>query len=191
MTVLTGPPPGIVRVKALYESLRDDVALLATAPPADAALSSEIAAQLAAEARLLDTQAFTTWLGRWDEDATFWVPLTPDGDPETDQALFVDDYGRLRERVWRMGDKSAWALQPPGQTVRLVGSVEAWPLDAEVSVIASSTITIQHTRRQSVFTTSGRQIHRLRRGEDGWRLVRKIMLLPAQSAGTPHLGWLL
>ena len=29
MTVLTGPPPGIVRVKALYESLRDDVALLA------------------------------------------------------------------------------------------------------------------------------------------------------------------
>ena len=110
---------------------------------------------------------------------------------QTDQALFLDDHRRIGERIWRMSDTSAWALQPPAVTVRLVGSVEAWPLDGDGEVIVASAILLQHTRLQSHFTTAGRQIHRLRRHADGWRLARKILLLPEQAVGTPHLGWLL
>jgi 3-phenylpropionate/cinnamic acid dioxygenase small subunit len=182
---------GTQRVKALYQSLRDDVAFVAHAPVADPVLSASGASAVHAEARLLDARAFDRWLALWDEDATYWVPLSPDGDPETDQALFLDDQRRLKERVWRMHDKSAWALYPEGDAVRLIGGVEAWPLDGPDEIIVASTIALQYVRLRSIFTTAGRQIHRLRRGADGWRLSRKILLLPAQTAGTPHLGWLL
>lgn len=184
------PSAGLTRVKALYDRLSADRAFVAAATKADPALSAEIAMALAHEARLLDAREFARWLGLWEEEAIFWVPLTPDGDPAADQALFLDDHRRLRERVWRMGDTSAWALHPAGDAVRLVGGVEAWPLDGD-EVIAASVLTIQYVRMQSVFTTAGRQIHRLRRTPEGWRFTRKILLLPMQSAGTPHLGWLL
>jgi benzoate/toluate 1,2-dioxygenase beta subunit len=182
---------GVRRVRALYESLRRDVAFLAEASPADPMLSGMIATALAGEARLLDSRAFDRWLRLWDDDATYWVPLAPGGDPEHDQALFLDDHRRLQERVGRMYDTTAWALHPQGETVRVIGNVEAWPLEGTNEVIASSTIAIQHTRMQALFATSGRQIHRLRRVDGLWRLSRKILLLPAQEGGTPHLGWLL
>lgn len=184
-------PGGTPCVKALYQSLRDDVAFVARAPAADPALSASAGSALHAEARLLDARAFDRWLALWDADATYWVPLSSDGDPETDQALFLDDHRRLGERVWRMHDRSAWALYPEGDAVRLIGGVEAWPLEVEDEIIVASTMTLQYVRLQSVFATAGRQIHRLRRGADGWRITRKVLLLPAQAAGTPHLGWLL
>jgi len=190
MNVVTAAE-GVRKVRALYESLRGDVAFLRQAPPADPVLSAEIATVLAGEARLLDTRAFDRWLALWDPDACYWVPLSADGDPEHDQALFLDDYRRLTERIWRMGDTSAWALVPYGDAVRVIGSVEAWAGEADGEVFASSTLTIQYTRMQSLFVTSGRQIHRLRRKDNTWRLSRKILLLPAQAGGTPHLGWLL
>lgn len=192
MTTTFAPVGGTPRIKALYQSLRDDVAFVAGAPAADPVLSASAASALAAEARLLDVRAFDRWLALWDEDATYWVPLSPDGDPETDQALFLDDHRRLTERIWRMHDRSAWALYPQGDAVRLVAGVEAWPIAGQQDeIIVASTMTLQYVRLQSIFTTAGRQIHRLRRRADGWRLTRKILLLPAQAAGTPHLGWLL
>jgi len=184
------PPPGLKRVLDLYASLRADVASLPECPPAEPALCAEAAAFLAYEARLLDGRAFQPWLDLWDEDGLFWAPLTVDGDPANDQALFLDDHRRIRERIWRMGDTSAWALHPAAVTLRLVGSVEAWPLPGG-EILASSAIALQHTRLQAQFSTIGRQIHRLRRGPAGWRLHRKILLLPEQTIGTPHLGWLL
>lgn len=184
-------PSGVALVRALYDSLLADVAWLREASPADPALSNEIAAALNHEARLLDARAFERWLELWDEDAIYWVPLSPDDDPGADQALFLDDHRRLTERVWRMRDTSAWGLQPPGYAVRLIGSVEAWPESGGGDVVVTSTIQIQYTRMQSRFSTSGRQIHHVRRGPAGWRIKRKIMLLPAQATGTPHLGWLL
>lgn len=185
------PTPGLERVRALYRSLADDIALPATAPPADPALAAETAAFLAFEARLLDSRQFETWLSLWDEDGLFFVPLDAAADPAGDQALFLDDHRRIRERIWRMGDTSAWALHPPAVTIRLVGSVEAWRGEVEGEIVAASAMVLQHTRLQSQFTTTARQIHRLRRGPHGWRLARKILVLPQQSVGTPHLGWLL
>lgn len=184
-------PEGTRRVRALYSSLEADVASLAEAPLADPGLSAVAAAFLAGEARLLDCRALERWLALWDEDAAFWVPLTSDGSLGADQALLFDDHRRLTERVWRMRDTSAWALYPPGETVRVIGNVEAWPREAEGEIIVASTFTIQYTRMQSQFVTAGRQVHRLRRRGEDWRLCRKILLLPAQSGGTPHLGWLL
>jgi len=193
MTLTAIPKEPLARVTALYDSLAADIAFLQTAPPcADLSLTAEISAIANHEARLLDQRAFETWLALWDEDAVLWIPLRPDGHPAADQSLTLDDHRRLSERVWRMGDKSAWALQPPGQTVRLIGTVEAWWLDEErAEAIATSAMLVTHERLGVVTRLSGRHVHRLRRRGDQWRLTRKILLSPDITAGTPHLGWLM
>lgn len=182
--------PGLARVHALYASLLDDRAFLDTAPTGVPEVAAEAAALLHAEARLLDRRQFESWFALWTKDAVFWVPLHENNHPSLDQSLLLDDHRRLRERVWRMHDSSAWALQPPAQVVRLVGSVEAWAV-ADDEIIASSTIAYTHERLQKLLHVSGRQIHRLRRTDDGLRIVRKTLLCPEITAGTPHLGWLL
>jgi len=190
---MTDQPFGLSKTLALYESLVADVAFLDTAPVVfDGALAAEVAATLIGEARLLDRRQFDTWYDLWAEDAAFWVPLHQSHHPARDQGLIMDDHRRLRERVWRMHDTSAWALVPYAQIVRMVGGVEAWPLpDSDTDVIATSAINITHERTGKVTVLAGRQIHRLRRTDEGWQIVRKIMLCPAISAGMPHLGWIL
>lgn len=182
--------PGLARVRALYASLVSDRAFLDGAPIGAPGLAIEAATLIHAEARLLDRRQFDAWVGLWEEDATFWVPLHGDFHPSADQSLLLDDYRRLRERVWRMYDTSAWALQPPPQVVRLVGSVEAWETGDD-ELLATSAIAFTHERLQQVLRLAGRQIHRLRRKPDGLHIVRKILLSPDITAGTPHLGWLL
>lgn len=195
-------PQGAARVKGLYDELVADRQSVATAPPAsDLGLVGEIAAILNSEARTLDARGFDRWLTLWEVDATYWVPLATGGHPGTDQALFLDDRRRLVERVWRMSDRSAWALWPPAETVRSIGGVEAWRVtelaDAapaprgDEEVLAASAIHIQYVRGEKAFSLAGRQVHRLRRTAEGWRLRRKILLLPELSAGSAHLGWLL
>lgn len=193
MSLSAVPGPAIARVHALYDSLADDVAYLDTAHAfSEARLAGEITASLHQEARLLDMRAFGTWLSLWEPDAALWIPLRPDAHPAKDQSLMLDDHRRLTERVWRMDDKSAWALQPPGQTVRMIGSIEAWWLDKDAGeAIATSAVLITHERLGVVTRLSGRQVHRLRATESGWRLTRKIILSPDVTAGTPHLGWLM
>ncbi len=180
-------------VRARYDRLGADVATVRGAGVSDPAVSAAVAPLVFAEARWLDGHRWQDWLAWCDDDTMVWVPLDVThpaaGD---DQSLFLDDRRRLDERVWRFGDPFAWALVPGGTVVRSVTAVEAWPCPAESGgapdeVLVSSSVTIQYVRLGSVWTTSGHQIHRLR----ARRLVHKILLLPALSAGTPHLGWLM
>jgi 3-phenylpropionate/cinnamic acid dioxygenase small subunit len=190
---MTDQPIGLSKTLALYDSLVADVAFLdAASLMTDGALAAEVAPTLIGEARLLDRRQFDTWFDLWAEDAVFWMPLHQNHHPARDQGLILDDHRRLRERVWRMHDTSAWALVPYAQTVRMVGGVEAWALqDSSTDVIATSAISITHERTGTVSVLAGRQIHRLRRADDGWMIVRKILLCPAITAGMSHLGWIL
>lgn len=182
-------------VDALYDGLAADVAAVAQyGGSPDPVLRGEIFAVLATEARFLDLRQFERWHEMWDEDGWFWVPVLSKSHPARDQALFLDDYRRMAERVWRMRDPNAWALVPAAETVRMIGSVEAWELSpAEAGpreVIAASALMITYVRMNQVTNLSARQVHRLRRHADGWHLYRKIMLIPEIAKATPHLGWL-
>ncbi|MCW5715933.1 MAG: hypothetical protein KIT43_15585 [Bauldia sp.] len=183
------PPTGLARVRGLYQGLVDDRAAVIAAGAADAALSTSAATFLAAECRWLDGRSFDRWLSAWTDDGLYWVPLAH-GHPAEDQALFLDDRRRLGERVWRMSDASAWALTPGADTVRLLGTVEAWP-DGD-DVLTSSALHITYCRGRRVLALAARQIHRLTRDEPGaLRIRRKILLIPELTAGLPQLGWLL
>lgn len=197
---LTGELTG---VRARYDALSSDVASVATMPAADPALSAAAASVLLAEARLLDARRWGEWLARCADDAVLWVPLdTEDPRAGEGQSLLLDDRRRLDERVWRFTDPNAWALAPPGRVTRVVAGVEAWPVTSAEEptgqeILVSSTLSLQHVRGDTVWATAGRQVHRLRADaepeaqDSEWRLVHKVLLLPALRAGTPHLGWLL
>jgi 3-phenylpropionate/cinnamic acid dioxygenase small subunit len=189
VALAAAPPPGLARVRGLYDSLAADRATVAAAGPGDMALVAPVAAFLAAECRWLDGRSFDRWLAAWTDDAAYWVPLGVHDHPAEDQALFFDDRRRLGERVWRMSDASAWALTPAADTVRMLGGVEAWP-DGD-GVLASSSLHVTYRRGPRVMTMAARQIHRLAPDAGGFRIRRKTLLIPELAAGMPHLGWLL
>ncbi|MDX2377656.1 hypothetical protein M4I32_12675 [Microbacterium sp. LRZ72] len=185
--------PDLQLVRGRYDSLARDVETVRGLASADPALSAEVAQLLHAEARQLDAERWQEWFSWCTDDTMLWVPVnTRTPHPGSDQGLFLDDRRRLEERLWRFMDPNAWAIVPSGQVVRAVTGVEAWP-DAERpgEVLVSSCLSLQHVRHQAVFTTVGRQVHRLGRTGDRWTLIQKTLLLPHLAAGSPHLGWLI
>ena len=177
-------------VQELYDRLADDLAFAAAAPTAVPA--PDISAFLAYEARLLDARRRSDWLALFGEDGWFWVPLAGGRHPGEDQGLLLDDKRRLKERVWRFGDPSAWALQPEPLVVRAVTGVEVWPCPSNPEDrLAASVLSVEMHARGRRWSTLGRQVHRLRRTETGLQIRHKILSLPALASGTPHLAWLL
>ncbi|OLT12414.1 hypothetical protein BJF78_04255 [Pseudonocardia sp. CNS-139] len=181
---------GRERVLARYGALAADLQAAVSRPPGDAELAAATGALLAAEARLLDGRDYARWLDLLADDVLVWVPLRPDAHPAADQSLFLDDRRRLAERVWRLADPNAWALQPPPWVTRVPGAVEAWP-DGSDETLVAATLQVQHVRGGRVWSSAGRTVHRLRRTDRGWRIVHKILTLPVLTAGAPNLGWLL
>lgn len=184
--------PQLSAVRRRYDALAADVATVAAAPVAAPEVSTRMAALLRAEARWLDSRRWSDWLQWCGDDTVVWVPLSVEQPhPAADQSLFLDDRGRLDERVWRFTDPNAWALLPAGQVVRGVSAVEAWE-GPDQEVLVASVLTLQHVRAGKVWSTVGRQVHRIRLEPRGAGvLVHKILLLPGLDAGTAHLGWLL
>ncbi|MYA84761.1 MAG: aromatic-ring-hydroxylating dioxygenase [Acidimicrobiaceae bacterium] len=174
-------------VLARYDELGELLAGMDDRPPADPELWGPASAALLHEARLLDAGRFEDWLCGWTDDAVLWVPLSAPAHPGTDQSLLLDDRRRLAERVeWRR-DPSAWGQQPPSRTIRIVGSVEAWP--APGGLVTRSTLLIdehRHGRRQQL---AGCQIHEL--VGDDLRRRTKILVVPALGTGVRNPSFLL
>ncbi len=193
MSGASAPANGLEAVRALYDGLVADKRFVETAPlHTDFARGEEVAALLRAECRLLDARRFDDWLSFWEDDALFWVPLDPEAHPGEDQSLLLDDRRRLGERVWRMNDKTAWGIWPPPKITRVLGGVETWTAPgADHEVLVASSLIIHYVRREHAWQTAGHQIHRLRNSGRGWRLCRKILVLPLIQTGVPNLGWLL
>ena len=174
-------------VLARYDELAALLAGMDDRPPADPELWGAASAALLHEARLLDAGRFEDWLCGWTDDAVLWVPLSAPAHPGADQSLLLDDRRRLAERVeWRR-DPSAWGQQPPSRTIRIVGSVEAWP--APRGLVTRSTLLIdehRHGRRQQL---TGCQIHEL--VGDDLRRRTKILVVPALGTGVRNPSFLM
>lgn len=177
-------------VRARYDLMSDRLARAMKAPPADPALSAEVAPLLAAEARLLDARAFDDWEALLADDFMFWVPIHPDDDPASDQALIFDDRRRVGERVAHFFDRQAWAVVAPYPiTTRQIGPVEAWEAGGEI--LATAAITLLHVRRGDPVKLTGREVLSLSRTGKGLRITSKTLVLPELVLSTPHLGWII
>ena len=71
-------------------------------PSAAAGVDPDLVAFIYHEARLADEARYSEWEALWDDDGTYWVPMSPDADPETQVSYINDNRARIRSRVRRV-----------------------------------------------------------------------------------------
>src|ERR1700722_5795516 len=94
-TVFTDPPATLSDPPAAFSPPPAALAEPAVAAGVDPAL----VAFIYREARLADEARYSEWEALWDADATYWVPMSPDADPETTVSYINDNRTRIRSRV--------------------------------------------------------------------------------------------
>ena len=79
------------------------------------------------EARLLDQQAFDTWLGLYVDECAYWIPSDrPASDPRAAITLEFHDRRRLLDRIVRLQTGFAYSQLPASRTSRQIGGLEVW-----------------------------------------------------------------
>jgi ethylbenzene dioxygenase subunit beta len=130
---------------------------------------------LFAEARLLDERRFRDWMALFADDGTYWVPAAADQDSPFNQvSLFYDDRELMKTRVDRLEHPRIHIQTPPSRTAHLVGNVMLDDADDTTGEYAvSSTVIMVEYREDQQRVFAGRQVHKLRRTADGFRIVQK------------------
>jgi 3-phenylpropionate/cinnamic acid dioxygenase small subunit len=127
------------------------------------------------EVRLLDERRFEEWRDLFAEDGHYWVPLKPNQQsPDGETSLFYDDRKIMETRFERLRHPNIHSQTPPHRTCHIVGNVTVDQLDAargECAVTSNMIMTDYRVRMQRLF--SGRVRHRLRRDDDGYKIVLK------------------
>jgi benzoate/toluate 1,2-dioxygenase subunit beta len=134
------------------------------------------------EARLADTHAYDAWLGLWTPDAHYWIPCNDDNHNRRHHVSLVnEDYEGLIDRVARLNSGAAWAQDPKSRLARVVSNVEVEPSECEPpelnECVVHSTFNITASRRAHIEIIAGRAVYRLRRIDDGLRIVSKKAIL--------------
>jgi ethylbenzene dioxygenase subunit beta len=170
------------------------------ASPASAIDRPAFEAFLFDEARLLDERRFREWMALFTEDGTYWVPASIDQESPFDQvSLFYDDRDLMKTRIERLEHPRIHVQTPPSRTAHLIGNImidraaaggdgaaagattvgagategDAAGDGTDGEYIVSSTVIMVEYRDDNQRIFAGRQIHRLRRGPDGFRIVQK------------------
>ncbi len=167
----------------------------------DSILAADAAAFLSEEAELLDDNLFDDWLARLDPGIRYVMPSTGIVRPphtEEERAareaqrwgtvageeplqfwLYDEDYSSLNMRVRRLDTGLAHAELPESITTRFVTNVTARPdpQDDDGLRVRSKLLLhqVRHESNESVFYA--RRWDRLRRTDDGFRLVRRYVEL--------------
>jgi 3-phenylpropionate/cinnamic acid dioxygenase small subunit len=149
----------------------------------DVALREQIGAFYALETMLLDENRLRDWLELIDDDVRYVLPMreTRLGAPrETTSPIFYlynDDKDSLITRVARLETGMALVESPVSATQRLVTDIhvlESGPAHVDVR---SSFLVVQARDEQNETTFAGRRIDRLKVAPDGFRVLRRDMLL--------------
>lgn len=129
------------------------------------------------EARLMDTHAFDEWFALWTTDAHYWIPCNDDDyDPYLHISIVNENHRGLANRIARLESGAAWAQDPRSRLSRIVGNIEHEPA-GEDECIVLSTFQVIASRQGTIEHVAGRNTHRLRRTDDGLRLVSKKVVL--------------
>ncbi|MFT5173129.1 MAG: 3-phenylpropionate/cinnamic acid dioxygenase small subunit [Gammaproteobacteria bacterium] len=140
---------------------------------------------LAREAMYLDMRRWDDWLALYAENTVFWAPAWRNDDEmisDTNREIslfYFDSRAALADRVWRIGTGRAPALTPLPRTTHLVSNpLLADDADASTLTIYSAwTCNVYSLRDKSQHSFFGRYEHTFSDGSDGWRIVRKKIIL--------------
>ncbi len=148
----------------------------------DEQLARRIEKLLYREARLLDTEAWDSWLALMCEDIHYWMPAVENrrradklGAWERGRGAYFDDNHRdLTVRVARFKQPSAWAEDPPTRHVHVVTNIEVFQTETAGEYRVYSNFVNYRSRGESDNDLL------LGRREDIWRLVGAEFLLASR-----------
>jgi 3-phenylpropionate/cinnamic acid dioxygenase small subunit len=140
------------------------------------------------EAWLLDERRFKEWVDLFTDDVLYFMPrrknvprreahreLTPLGD----LAIFEEDKRYLEMRVARLDTGMAWAEDPPSRTRHMIGNLEA-ALQENGEVQARTAFLVYRSHLETDHQLlSGCREDVLRKGDGGWKVARRAIVLDA------------
>lgn len=149
------------------------------------------------EARLLDEERYDEWYELLADDLFYWMPLRenrfrrdkrPELDPEN-MALFDESKADIAVRIGRLASNLVWTEDPPTRHVYIVGNVEAFMRGGPgLYEVHSTFIQYRNRSEHDEAMLCGRRRDLLRAAGDGFRIVRRLILLPQSVLLTKNLS---
>ena len=140
---------------------------------------TEVEAFILREARLLDEQRYAAWLELFADDGVYWIPTRPNqASPHEALSILYEPKALLAVRVERLQRGEMHVQSPPSRTVHHVSAVE---VDGDA---ARSSLIVAEWRAGESRWFAARVTHKLRRRDDGLRIVLKRVDLTDGEA--PH-----
>jgi benzoate/toluate 1,2-dioxygenase subunit beta len=157
---------------------------------------SEVEQFLYREARFADENDWDSWEALWTDDALYWVPANgSDADPGRQMAIICDNRSRIGTRLKQIRTGKRYAQAPPSNMRRLLSNIEflggrANPTGG-VDLEVGANFLLLESRARGTHLWGGRTTYRLRRTDDGLRLVYKKVVLVDNDRPLPTLGFLI
>jgi len=164
------------------------------------------------EARFLDSRQYRQWLALVSTDIHYLMPSR--ANPQVDNRqrdsealisvenelersegmgspLREERYAHLYVRVERAYKINSWAENPPARTRRIVGNVEVLEDDGGLLSVISNFHLYYARPGSSDFIYSGQRNDRLMSVDDGYRIVRREIVMDYATIHLPTLSLLL
>ncbi|HEY1667043.1 MAG TPA: aromatic-ring-hydroxylating dioxygenase subunit beta [Trebonia sp.] len=158
-------------------------------PSAAAGVDPDLVAFIYHEARLADEARYSEWEALWDDDGTYWVPMSPDADPETQVSYINDNRTRIRSRVAQLNTGVRHSQTPPSVLRRTVSNFEVSETRGDTVTVASNFILAEY--RFDLTLWAGRYLHTIRRTGGGLRLAKKTVHLVNAGGPIPTMAFLI
>jgi 3-phenylpropionate/cinnamic acid dioxygenase small subunit len=149
----------------------------------DTALRERVGAFYAFETMLLDDGRLREWLDLFDDDIRYVMPMRetrlgpPADNPNPTFYLYNDDKASLETRVARLETGMALVESPPSATQRLVTDVLVLDRGPGHVDVRSSFLVLQVRDERNETLFAGRRTDRLKIVDDGFRVLRRDLLL--------------
>jgi 3-phenylpropionate/cinnamic acid dioxygenase small subunit len=155
-------------------------------------LQREIEEFLYQEAELLDARQYEAWLDLFTEDVRYWMPMRRNVPHDelarefTREGLDVNwfDEGKdtLTRRVKQILTGVHWAEEPPSRICHMVSNVQILKVRGDETVPSEVAVKCRFlVYRNRVETETdllvGKREDVLRRGEGGWKIARRMIVL--------------
>jgi 3-phenylpropionate/cinnamic acid dioxygenase small subunit len=162
-----------------------------TEPAVAAGVDPALVAFIYHEARLADEARYSEWEALWDDDARYWVPMSPDADPDTQVSYINDNRTRIRSRVAQLNTGVRHSQTPPSVLRRTVSNFEVVgeAPQAGTVTVASNFVLVEY--RFAMTLWAGRYLHTIRAAEGGLRLAGKTVHLVNAGGPIPTMAFLI
>jgi 3-phenylpropionate/cinnamic acid dioxygenase small subunit len=162
-----------------------------TDPSAAARVDPALVSFIYHEARLADEARYSEWEALWDDDARYWVPMSPDADPETQVSYINDNRTRIRSRVAQLNTGVRHSQTPPSVLRRTVSNFEVVgeAPQAGTVTVASNFVLVEY--RFAMTLWAGRYLHTIRGTDSGLRLAGKTVHLVNAGGPIPTMAFLI